>query len=127
MAYNDPPTDRPVTRPSGWSDPPADRDVRRGRHRARHAAAAPDAYEDEEYGYAYGDGVSAHPMYGRDPASRDAPRDQAPRATSRDPMARGGQGAPAGSGGRRPSHSVRDEDDEQARPRANAARRPAPS
>jgi CDP-diglyceride synthetase len=127
MAYNDPPTDRPATRPSGWSDPPADRDVRRGRHRARHADAAPDAYEDEAYGYAYGDGVSAHPMYGRDPASGDTPRDQASGATSRDPMPRDGQGAPAGSGGRRPSHAVRDEDDEPARRPADAPRRAARS
>lgn len=64
MSYNDlprQPTDRP--------DPSSDRDVRHGRHRSRHAEsdAAADAYAEDEYGYAYGDGVSAHPMYGRGP------------------------------------------------------------
>jgi phosphatidate cytidylyltransferase len=57
-------------------DPTADRDVRRGRHRARHADAAPDAYDDardeDSYGFSYGDGVSAQPMYG--PAPNGQPR-----------------------------------------------------
>ena len=57
-------------------DPTADRDVRRGRHRARHADAAPDAYDhardEDSYGFAYGDGVSAQPMYG--PAPDGQPR-----------------------------------------------------
>ena len=71
MAYNEPPTDHPARPPDGRTDPSAERDVRRGRHRARHADAAPDAYDEDTYGYAYGDGVSAHPMYGRDPSLPD--------------------------------------------------------
>jgi phosphatidate cytidylyltransferase len=54
-------------------DPTSDHDVRRGRHRARHADAAPDAYTEDEYGYEYGDGVSAHPLYGRDFAAPTRP------------------------------------------------------
>jgi phosphatidate cytidylyltransferase len=77
MAYDEPPTNPPPRRSHGWSDPTADRDVRRGRHRARHADAAPDAYDgdpqhEDSYGFAYGDGVSAQPMYG--PAPDGQPR-----------------------------------------------------
>jgi phosphatidate cytidylyltransferase len=74
-------------------DPTADRDVRRGRHRARHADAAPDAYDDardeDSYGFAYGDGVSAQPMYGPAPDGQPRrrsrgdggpPTDETPRA-----------------------------------------------
>ena len=71
MAYDEPPTTPPPKRPDGWSDSTTDRDVRRGRHRARHADAAPDAYDDahneDSYGFTYGDGVSAQPMYGPGP------------------------------------------------------------
>jgi len=74
MAYDEPPTNPSRKRPDGWSDSTADRDVRRGRHRARHADAAPDAYDDghdeDTYGFAYGDGVSAQPMYGPEPEGR---------------------------------------------------------
>jgi phosphatidate cytidylyltransferase len=74
MAYDEPPTNPSRKRPDGWSDSTADRDVRRGRHRARHADAAPDAYDDghdeDSYGFAYGDGVSAQPMYGPAPEGR---------------------------------------------------------
>jgi phosphatidate cytidylyltransferase len=84
MAYDEPPTNPSRKRPDGWSDSTADRDVRRGRHRARHADAAPDAYDgghdEDTYGFAYGDGVSAQPMYGPAP---EGWRNGAGRPTSR--------------------------------------------
>lgn len=83
MAYNDLPGDDRTRHPGGWTGSTADRDVRRGRHRARHADAAPDAYGDtasddrsydeSSYGYAYGDGVSAHPLYGGPAVSSTGP------------------------------------------------------
>jgi phosphatidate cytidylyltransferase len=48
-----------------YLDPP-DPDSRRARHRARPASAAPDVYPDDS-GYAYGDGVSAVPLYAESP------------------------------------------------------------
>lgn len=63
MAYDEPPRNPPPNRSDGWSDPATDRDVRRGRHRARHADAAPEAYDDVhregQSGFVYGDDVSA--------------------------------------------------------------------
>src|SRR5262245_34801456 len=99
MAYNDPPADRPARPPAGWSDPAAERDVRRGRHRARHADAAPDAYEDDGYGYSYGDGVSPQPMYGPDPSPYEPPGGPARRRRPPYPPSGRSAGGPPRPGG----------------------------